>query len=170
MTRRIAHLALAAALSLAAAPALAQEDGTSDGLKGLERFFALIDENGNGRIEPAEIEAARAGLFSRLDADGDGSVTAEEHQQAVDRLAERAERFAARGQQRFGRLDAVGDGRISRAEFVERQRPGFALADRNEDGAIDMEEAERVARSLRQFRQAAAGRSADPQALDNHGA
>lgn len=54
------------------------------------RMFKMLDTNGDGFLDAAEIDAMSARRFARLDANGDGKVTA-------------AEREAARGQWR-GRM------------------------------------------------------------------
>jgi hypothetical protein len=42
------------------------------------RMFARLDENGDGRLERAELAAGGTALFDRIDADGDGRVSIEE--------------------------------------------------------------------------------------------
>lgn len=69
------------------------------------------DADGDGRLSQAEFVGRRLDRLRAADANGDGSVSADERQ-AV-RQAHRAARAAAR----FERLDADKDGAITRAEF-----------------------------------------------------
>ena len=73
------------------------------------------DTDGDSRISQAEFVGARMQRLTAIDADGDGSVTAEE------RRAARQARTAQRADARFDRLDANDDGSISRAEFDARK-------------------------------------------------
>lgn len=69
------------------------------------------DTDGDNRISQSEFVGQRVQRLTALDADRDGSVTAEER-----RVAMQARR-AGRAEARFDRLDADNDGSISRAEF-----------------------------------------------------
>lgn len=94
-------LSLAGAAMAAPAPSGAEQARQGEGR-------AVRAETPTTRAEFIERRVAR---LSAMDADGDGRVTPEEMQAA--RAAQRAERAQAR----FTRLDADGDGVISRAEF-----------------------------------------------------
>lgn len=84
-----------------------------------ERPAARADADRDGRITQAEFVQARVQRLTAMDADNDGSVTAEER--AAGKQAQHAERMAAR----FDRLDTDRDGSISRTEFEARpQRTG----------------------------------------------
>ncbi len=76
------------------------------------KFFARLDDNGDGKIEGNEMpqrHAARFGgkMFDRIDADQDGKVTKAE--------------FQAAGEKMFQRMDKNGDGIIEKGEM---QKPG----------------------------------------------
>jgi Ca2+-binding EF-hand superfamily protein len=79
-------------------------------------------------------------MLARADADGDGAVTREELEAAIDDIAEerreRAERHMAR---RFDELDEDGDGMIMRADVLEQ---AFYRLDSNGDGFVSEEEAQ----------------------------
>ena len=79
------------------------------------------DTDGDRRLSQAEFVGARMQRLTALDANRDGSVTAEE------RGAARDIRRTRRADARFDRLDANDDGSISRAEFDARKE---ARADR----------------------------------------
>lgn len=78
----------------------------------------------------------RAEMFSRLDADGDGRITAEDLGAVAEgRMKDRASRMIAR-------LDSDGDGAVSEDEFAARRGSGsmFDRLDMNADGMISEEE------------------------------
>jgi hypothetical protein len=79
------------------------------------------DADGDQRLSQAEFVGARLQRLAAADANGDGSVTADERRAAAQ--ARRAERAEAR----FDRLDADNDGSISKTEFDARRE---ARADR----------------------------------------
>jgi len=80
------------------------------------------DADGDRRLSQTEFVGQRVQRLTAIDADRDGSVTAEE------RRAGRQVRMAARADARFDRLDANDDGAVSRAEFdtVREARPDRA--------------------------------------------
>ncbi|MEO1328849.1 MAG: EF-hand domain-containing protein [Pseudomonadota bacterium] len=102
------------------------------------RIFNAVDQNADGRLSEAEIFAARAGRFARLDLDGDGFVSSEELEEA----SQRARRLVERADPtQMMRLDADGDQRLSQTEFVERPgAPGPAQVDADGDGFISRAE------------------------------
>lgn len=79
--------------------------------------FAAADANGDGRLTRDELVASghrkaekRADkMLKRLDADGDGAISAAELEGHGGKHEKRAEKM-------FDRLDADGDGRITKAE------------------------------------------------------
>lgn len=73
--------------------------------------IAQQSADGADRVSRAEFEARHVQRLTAADANGDGTVTAEEMRAA------RQARMAARADGRFDRLDANEDGSISRAEF-----------------------------------------------------
>lgn len=103
----LAALTLGGALAGAAIAQQAPQDRPARALR--------ADTDGDSRISQAEFVGARLQRLTALDADRDGSVTAEE------RRAVRQARSAQRADARFDRLDANDDGSISRAEFDARK-------------------------------------------------
>lgn len=69
------------------------------------------DTDGDSRLSRAEFVDGRVQRLTAMDADRDGSVSAEE------RRAGMQAHMAARADARFDRLDADDDGSVSRAEF-----------------------------------------------------
>ena len=113
--------------------------------------MAVLDRNGNGKLEPEEIDLAVASL-RKLDKNKDGNVTWEEigGSQRSDRPQ------GSSRQPNFSDLDKDGDGKISKEEAPERMKERFDRIDQNGDGFIDAKEQEAL---LRLFR----GRSRDGQ-------
>ncbi|MES2861038.1 MAG: EF-hand domain-containing protein [Pseudomonadota bacterium] len=71
------------------------------------------DADGDGRISRAEFVDGRIARLTAIDANRDGSVSAEERQSGVD--TRRNQRASAR----FEALDKNGDGAVSREEFTD---------------------------------------------------
>lgn len=81
------------------------------------------DANGDGRISRAEFIEGRVARLTAVDANRDGSVSAEERQSGVD--TRRNQRASAR----FEALDKNGDGSVSRDEFIAGRERSAARAD-----------------------------------------
>jgi Ca2+-binding EF-hand superfamily protein len=115
------------------------------------RPAARADADGDRRMSLAEMQAAHAARFARLDVDGNGALTGEERKagrQAV--RGQRAERLTAM----IARRDADRDGALSQAEAPGRWAK-LAAFDANRDARVTPDE-------LRTGRQAlAAQRRAD---------
>jgi Ca2+-binding EF-hand superfamily protein len=96
-----------------AAMALAAAAGVAVAQQAPERPARAMraDTDGDSRLSRAEFVDGRVQRLTAMDADRDGSVSAEE------RRAGMQARMAARADARFDRLDANDDGSVSRAEF-----------------------------------------------------
>lgn len=83
------------------------------------------DADGDSRLSQAEFVGQRVQRLTAIDADRDGSVTADERRAAMQA------RMAGRADARFDRLDADDNGAVSRAEFDAARETGReARADR----------------------------------------
>jgi hypothetical protein len=85
--------------------------------------YGGIDTNGDGAITRAEAEAARAGLFARLDADRDGHL-------------DETERTTSQGARLSTDADADGDNRLSREEFMSQPYRVFDRLDADSNGVL----------------------------------
>lgn len=119
-----------------------------DGQKA-RQAFRQMDQNGDRALQFAEIQAARAALFDRLDENRNGVLDNGEAQAAVQRVREdgRLQMATAEGlEDQARRMDANGDGRITRAEFAQFIPDRLLRADSNGDRALSLSEL----RALRQ--------------------
>lgn len=133
INKQVSALVIAALLATTAGAAFAQ-DATSREERRTE-MFAELDANGDGSVSAEEF-AAGANRFARFDTNGDGLLTAEEIAAAgEERAAQRAERMIAR-------LDSNGDGALSEDEIKSRRDPArmFERLDANDDGVVSAEE------------------------------
>lgn len=165
-------LASLSALALAGGAALAQ-----GGLR--------ADANRDGSLSRTEVVQRAVQRFERLDANSDGTVTADERRQVrqaraerrKERRGQRAERMEDRLPRLFARVDADRDGRVTRPELDHaiaatggrndqrrdaRLNALFAGADRNADGAVTLAEARSAIANMQGMRGRAGTRAGDP--------
>lgn len=106
-----------AALTLAAAGAAFAQQAPARSMR--------ADADGDSRLSRTEFVNQRVQRLTAMDADRDGSVSADERRAAMQA------RMAGRADARFDRLDANDDGAVSRAEFDAARETGReARADR----------------------------------------
>ena len=161
---------------------LARMDKDGDGLiskdeyRGPEAMFTRLVENGDGSLDTGELRKMgkvhqemlwenvdKDGLFSAIDANGDGVVTKDEFNGAeLGRIIREAMRDAmqkaglggrggegkAKGAEAFKRMDKDGDGKLSRDEFPRPQV--FDKIDKDADGFLDQEELGEAMRRMRE--------------------
>jgi hypothetical protein len=111
------NLMLACSAALALACAAHAQDITTGHLD-------IIDANDDGAIDAAEFDAFMTKLFTGLDANGDGYVTAAEGAEWIT-----PEQFAA--------ANANGDDGLSQQEFLTAVQADFAAADQDGDGRLN---------------------------------
>lgn len=134
--RLAAGAAFAIALGvLASPPALAQDDSAMD------REFALMDLDKDGRISAQEHANGARQMFESMDADRDGQVTAAEMQAVLQPAAGASEQPGTRSAEAMIKVvDADGDGRLSAIEHSRATRAQFEKMDPNSDGFLTMAE------------------------------
>lgn len=141
---------LAACIGLAApglALAVKHEGGGEGGGDRIQKRFARMDQDDNGRVTLAEVTTAREKHFARMDANGDGVLTLEEFEGAKNG-------GPRRGSRRFKHLDANDDGKVTAAESAEATARWFERVDANGDGGITIGE-------LQQWRPGGPGKKGD---------
>ncbi|MGR3321439.1 MAG: EF-hand domain-containing protein [Pseudooceanicola sp.] len=143
----------AAALAVLAGSVTAHEmrgPGKGGAMFGARQMnFAEIDANGDGSLSADELRAYGESRFAAADADGDGILTSEE---LIARMEERAdERRATRRAEMVERMleraDDDDDGVLSIAELMPTERAQgrmFDRLDQDEDGVISEEEFARM--------------------------
>ncbi len=72
-------------------------------------FWAVGDHHKAGR------DSHKAGMFKRVDLNGDGSISMEEHEAAIASMVEKR-------RARFMAMDADGDGLVTRAEAKAKMK------------------------------------------------
>lgn len=120
----------------------------ADGQKA-RQAFRQMDQNGDRALQFTEIQAARAALFDRLDANRNGVLESSEAKAALQRVREggRLQMATAEGLENKARwMDANGDGHITKAEFAQFIPDRLLRADSNGDRALSISES----RALRQ--------------------
>lgn len=134
--RPIPSLALATLLSAGAAHAMTED------------AFHRVDTDGDGAISREEFLDLRRMMFAVIDADGSGTLTRQE----LDLARESAsQNLKIRADKRIWNQDTNGDGELSLAEYTAQTR-GFDFADRDNNGALSLDEFNRIARFLKSFR------------------
>ncbi|MBB4065449.1 EF-hand domain-containing protein [Gellertiella hungarica] len=114
----------------------------ADGQKA-RQAFRQMDRNGDRTLQFTEIEAARAALFDRLDANRNGILEKAEAEAALLRMREEKglHRMAGEGlTTEAGVMDADGDGRLTRSEFSRFIPDRVRRADSNGDAALSLSE------------------------------
>lgn len=111
-----------------------------------EGFLALYDGNGDGKVERAEFDQARATQFARTDANGDVRLTQDEYlaeyEDRLDRhIATQTGGSDTQTRVRFGALDTDEDGKMTFTEYQVSGKRTFDAADRNHDGVVDAADA-----------------------------
>lgn len=112
-------LAATLALALFAAPVLAQApEGIPEGA------LAIVDTNGDGVIDAAEIDAFAATILAAMDANEDGKV-------------EKSEALVVLSEEQVAKVDVDADGVITLEELQPVIRADFAAADIDGNGKIE---------------------------------
>lgn len=102
-----------------------------------------MDVNKDGMISAAEHTAGAQSMFGKLDADGDGRVTAAE-MDAAQSGAGGSAGPAMSSAEKIKTIDTDGDGALTAAEHEKGSRGMFTRMDTNGDGNLSAEEMQAV--------------------------
>lgn len=113
--------------------------------------YAIIDVNDDGQVSMEEAAASAEQIFAAMDADGDGTLTLEEHTTpafgygfGMGWNVERQSRMQEHMQERFASMDANGDDLVSKSEFLDVAKAHHEAADTDNDGIVTPWEHRRV--------------------------
>lgn len=117
----------------------------------LDKRFSKLDKNADGQITKDERKEARlsrqAEHFSKLDTDGNGSLSLEEFQAGNGKYHRAGGKKYGHGKgghakhhARYGNPDANKDGVIDKAEFEARALKRFERMDVNNDDVVSADE------------------------------
>ena len=140
----------------------------------IDKLFARLDVNGDGKLDQADRDARRAKMFDKLDTNHDGLISRAEFDAAAGKLHGRmGDRGPGRHGHRFGNADGPGgrhgpgghggiglammgkmadtngDGAISKDEFTKAALAMFDRADANGDGTVTPEERKAMRQQMR---------------------
>jgi Ca2+-binding EF-hand superfamily protein len=114
---------------------------------GMQDRIAMLDTDGDGLIQKAELVSWRETVFLTMDADGDDALTREEYMavqlgRGADPEARgpRYDEMQAAKAAEFDAMDSNGDGSVPRDDFIAFVVTQFQEADANGDGALTAEE------------------------------
>lgn len=103
---------------------------------------ASVDADGDGSVSAQEHERAAKLMFQRLDVNGDGSVGAAEMDARLPGAGGGNASAQVTSAERIKLLDSDGDGLLSQAEHGAGAQRMFAQLDANQDGRVSPEEHE----------------------------
>ncbi|GAB4141362.1 MAG: hypothetical protein Tsb0016_08950 [Sphingomonadales bacterium] len=138
----VAALLLTPAIALAGSHKNKGEGHHGQAMAG--KGMMMLDSNKDGVISQEEFAASHDKRFSRLDADGDGKITAEEREAMrkarEEKWKQRQAAMQERREKRLAEIDSDGDGAISKAEHQAMHQARFAAMDKDGDGQISRDE------------------------------
>lgn len=119
--------------ALAALPVLAAPD--------IEKEFAMMDADHDGKVSAAEHAAGAKAMFEKMDANRDGKVSAAEmtaaHKAVTGHAAKKSDMSA---EEKIKAVDGDGDGILTANEHAKASAGMFVKMDTSLDGFLSREE------------------------------
>lgn len=108
-----------------------------DGFRQHMGMSAIIDQNGDGVVQPDEAAARFEGRFGAYDADNDGVVVKDEFMAVRMHAWSRGQMPKYSMQEaKFASMDSNKDGKVSKAEFIAAGERRYMKSDSNGDGKV----------------------------------
>lgn len=124
--------------------AASQRAGTKE-RKAVENIIRSMDQDGDGKISRKEASEFLKPYFEQVDANGDGFIDTNEAWGMAYAVRRQPGQGPATAQQIIAYMDKNSDGKISKDEASAELKPHFDQIDTNNDGAIDVKEAQVMA-------------------------
>lgn len=138
-TKTKTSLLMACGLAFAALPSAFAGD--------MDDKFKMMDSDGDGRVSRAEQASGAQAMFSAMDANSDGMVTATEcdaakaaHESKVSKLKFWDKDDKMTGAEKIAMIDTNSDGQLSRAEHEAGSAAMFTKMDTDNDGYLSEKE------------------------------
>lgn len=112
----------------------------SFGASANEDKMQMMDTNKDGVVSASEHTAGARSMFGKMDADGDGRVTAAEMDAAHKGMGSHSATAGMSSADKIKAIDADGDGVITASEHDKGSSGMFQRMDANGDGNLSFEE------------------------------
>jgi Ca2+-binding EF-hand superfamily protein len=107
----------------------------------VDKEFAMMDADKDGKVSAAEHAAGAKAMFEKMDSDKDGKVTAAEmtaaHKAVTGRKAAKSDMSS---EDKIKAVDANGDGILTAEEHATASESMFAKMDADKDGLLSKKE------------------------------
>jgi Ca2+-binding EF-hand superfamily protein len=102
--------------------------------------FKKMDTNGDGKVTREEHAAGARQMFTKSDANHDGVVTAAEMDAAMVAQGEKPGKYDKTSAEKIKMIDQNGDGQLTTAEHEAGSERMFAMMDKDADGFLSKAE------------------------------
>ncbi len=114
-------------------------------MKGAHMMHEMMDADKDGSVSAEEFKAFRSQKFADADKNNDGNLDAGEYEALSKVMAEKRKKAMEmakkkKAKKHFDKMDTDGDGKISKAEFDAKGERGFIRMDKNDDGMLNMDD------------------------------
>ncbi len=126
-------------------PAFAGDKMHKMKMKGAHMMHKMMDADKDGSVSAEEFKAFRNQKFADADKNNDGNIDAGEYEAHSKAMAEQRKKAMEMAKKKktkkhFDKMDADGDGKISKAEFDAKGERSFIRMDKNDDGVLNKDD------------------------------